>query len=121
MKEDEAAIECYRKASEVDPKFPYGFVGEGLLYYERAIEYATQANEAVADADYRKYLALYEETMPKAIEPFEKAFDLAGENPKLQQGIAEYLKNIFYRFQDKGANYQDGYNKYDAFLKGSAQ
>lgn len=121
LKEDEAAIECYRKASEVDPKFPYGYVGEGLLYYERAIEFATQANEAIADADYRKYLALYEETMPKGIEPFEKAFNLAGDNVKLQQGIAEYLKNIYYRFQDKGANYMDGYNKYDAFLKGSAQ
>ena len=117
LKEDEAAIECYRQASEVDPKFPYGFVGEGLLYYDRAIEYATQANEAVADADYRKYLALYEETMPKAIEPFEKAFELAGENAGLKKGIAEYLKNIYYRFQDKGASYVDGYKKYDEYIK----
>lgn len=121
LKEDDAAIACYRKATEVDAQFPYGHVGEGLLYYERAIEYATQANEAIADADYRKFLALYEETMPKAIEPFEKAFDLAASNPKLQQGIAEYLKNIYYRFQDKGASYVDGYKKYDNFLKGSAQ
>lgn len=121
LKEDDAAVACYRKATEVDPKFPYGYVGEGLLYYERAIDYATQANEAIADADYRKFLALYEETMPKAIEPFEKAFELAASNPKLQQGIAEYLKNIYYRFQDKGASYVDGYKKYDDFLKGSAQ
>ena len=117
LKEDEAAIECYRKASEVDPKFPYGYVGEGLLYYERAIEFATQANEAIADADYRKYLALYEETMPKAIEPFEKAFELAGSNAGLKRGVAEYLKNIYYRFQDKGATYVDGYKKYDEYIK----
>lgn len=117
LKEDEAAVECYRKASEVDPKFPYGYVGEGLLLYERAIEYATQANEAVADADYRKYLALYEETMPKAIEPFEKAFELAADNPKLQSGIAEYLKNIYYRFSSDSETYMAGYKKYNDFLK----
>lgn len=117
LKEDEAAIECYRKASEVDPKFPYGYVGEGLLLYERAIEYATLANEAVADADYRKYLALYEETMPKAIEPFEKAFELAADNPKLQSGIAEYLKNIYYRFSSDSETYMAGYKKYNDFLK----
>lgn len=117
LKEDEAAIACYRKASEVDPKFPYGYVGEGLLLYERAIEYATLANEAVADADYRKYLALYEETMPKAIEPFEKAFELAADNPKLQSGIAEYLKNIYYRFSSDSEKYMAGYKKYNDFLK----
>lgn len=117
LKEDEAAIECYRKASEVDPKFPFGYVGEGLLLYERAIEYATLANEAVADADYRKYLALYEETMPKAIEPFEKAFELAADNPKLQSGIAEYLKNIYYRFSSDSETYMAGYKKYNDFLK----
>ncbi len=117
LKEDEAAIACYRKASEVDPKFPYGYVGEGLLLYERAIEYATLANEAVADADYRKYLALYEETMPKAIEPFEKAFELAADNPKLQNGVAEYLKNIYYRFSSENETYMAGYKKYNDFLK----
>lgn len=117
LKEDESAIACYRKASEVDPKFPYGYVGEGLLLYERAIEYATLANDAVADADYRKYLALYEETMPKAIEPFEKAFELAADNPKLQNGIAEYLKNIYYRFSSENETYMAGYKKYNDFLK----
>ncbi|MBP5539456.1 MAG: tetratricopeptide repeat protein [Bacteroidales bacterium] len=117
LKEDEAAIACYRKASEVDPQFPYGYVGEGLLLYERAIEYATLANEAVADADYRKYLALYEETMPKAIEPFEKAFELAADNPKLQSGVAEYLKNIYYRFSSDSEKYMAGYKKYNDFLK----
>lgn len=121
LKQDEQAIACYRAASEVDPNFAYGYVGEGLLYYDRAIEYATAANEAVADADYRKFLALYEETMPKAIEPFEQAFKLASSNPGLQSGVAEYLKNIYYRFQDKGDAYVAGYKKYDDFLKGSAQ
>ncbi|MBQ1209449.1 MAG: hypothetical protein IIX64_03135 [Bacteroidales bacterium] len=117
LKQDEQAIACYRAASAVDPTFAYGWIGEGLLYYDRAIEYATAANESVSDADYRKYLALYEETMPKAVEPFEKAFELATSNPNLRTGVAEYLKNIYYRFQDKGDAYVQGYKKYNDFLK----
>jgi hypothetical protein len=55
--------------------------------------------------------------MPKAVEPFEKAFELATSNPNLRTGVAEYLKNIYYRFQDKGDAYVQGYKKYNDFLK----
>ena len=32
--------------------------------------------------------------------------------------IAEYLKNIFFRFRDKGETYQAAYDKYNSFVKG---
>ena len=31
--------------------------------------------------------------------------------------IAEYLKNIYYRFSTKGANYEEGYKKYNEIVK----
>ncbi|MBP5397105.1 MAG: hypothetical protein J6Y32_00490 [Bacteroidales bacterium] len=119
LKEDEQAIACYRKATEVDASFPYGWVGEGLLLYDRAIEYATQASELPMNA-YKEYDALvkkYEETIKSAIDPFEKAFEMSSNNPKLQSGVAEYLKNIYYRFASDDEKYMTGYKKYNEFLK----
>ena len=119
LKEDEQAIASYRKATEVNPSFPYGWVGEGLLMYDRAIEYATQASELPMNA-YKEYDALvkkYEETIKGAIDPFEKAFAMSSDNPKLQKGVAEYLKNIYYRFASDDEKYMAGYNKYNEFLK----
>ena len=51
-----------------------------------------------------------------AIDPFEKAFALT-KDEGLKVSIAEYLKNIYYRFYSKGAEYEEGYNKYDAIVK----
>ena len=119
LKEDAEAVACYRKASEVDPKFVYGYVGEGLLYYDSAIEYAQQASDLPISAykEYDELVKKYEETIKMAIEPFETAFGMSADNAKLQSGVAEYLKNIYYRFASDDEKYMAGYKKYDEFLK----
>ena len=37
----------------------------------------------------------------------------------LKVSIAEYLKNIYYRFISKGPQYEEGYKKYDAIVSGN--
>ena len=49
------------------------------------------------------------------IEPFEKAYELS-KDEVVKSSIAEYLKNIYYRFRDQDAKYQAGYDKYQAIL-----
>ena len=51
-----------------------------------------------------------------SLEPFEKAFAVSADN-SLKVSIAEYLKNIYYRFVSKGAEYEAGYNKYAEIVK----
>jgi hypothetical protein len=58
----------------------------------------------------------FEETLLKSLEPFEKAFAVSADNG-LKVNIAEYLKNIYYRFISKGADYEAGYKKYDEIVK----
>ena len=58
----------------------------------------------------------FEKTLMSACEPFEKAYEIS-KDEALKVNIAEYLKNIYYRFRDKGPQFEEGYNKYDAVVK----
>ena len=77
--------------------------------------------EAQAELDDNKYMALKEQVdaaLKGAIEPFERAFNLAAANESLkdmQVACAEYLKNIFFRFRDEDASFQTNYEKYNQF------
>ena len=51
-----------------------------------------------------------------ALNPFESAYNISKDNA-LRVNIAEYLKNIYYRFYSKGAEYEEGYNKYNQIVK----
>ena len=56
--------------------------------------------------------------LENALEPFEKAYEMS-KDESLKVNIAEYLKNIYYRFYSKGEQYEAGYNKYNAIVKGA--
>ena len=55
-------------------------------------------------------------TLKNAIEPFEKAFEVSKDN-SIKVNIAEYLKNIYYRFSSDSQEYMDAYKKYDEIVK----
>lgn len=112
----ENAVVAYDKCSEVNPKYEYGFIGKGILYYDEAVKYS---DEAQNEFDQKKYEALIEQcdnSLLAAIEPFEKAYTYAAED-KVKVSIAEYLKNIYFRFREKSPDYQAAYDKYDAIVK----
>jgi tetratricopeptide (TPR) repeat protein len=111
------AIELYDKSSSVDPEYIYGVLNKGLLYYDRAVETQEKASLEMDDAKYAKLVDELNGYLEQALEPFEKAFEMA-KDADIKTAVADYLKNIYYRFRDKGANYQSSYEKYDKFLKG---
>ena len=113
------AAKLYEKSSEVDPNYVFGPLGLGVLLYDKAIDIQTKASEELDD---KKYMALVKEmddTLEKAIDPFEKAFALT-EDVELKGAIAEYLKNIYFRLREKSPEYEAASKKYEAFLKGDA-
>ena len=63
-----------------------------------------------------KLIEEFEAALMNAIEPFEKAFNITKDN-QIKVSIAEYLKNIYYRFRDKGTQYEEGYNKYSTIVE----
>lgn len=112
----EEAIAAYLKSNEINPEYEFGLIGIGVLYYNEAIEIQ---EKAATEMDDNKYMALVEEfekALMNAIDPFEKAYAIC-KDEGIKVNLAEYLKNIYYRFRDKEQKYMDGYLKYDEVVK----
>lgn len=117
----EKAIEAYYKCADINPEYEFGYIGAGVLYYDQAIAIQEQAQNELDDKKYMALVEQFEAALHNAIEPFEKAYAVSKDN-QLKVSIAEYLKNIYYRFSSKGAEYEANYKKYDEVVRsGNAQ
>ncbi len=118
---NEKAIESYRKCSEINPEYEYGYIGEGILLYNEAVDIQEKAQNEFDDTKYAALVAEFEKCLKGCIEPFEKAFEVTKDN-EVKVSISEYLKNACYRFREEGQEYADKYQKYyDVATNGIAQ
>ena len=105
------AIASYEKCAEINPDYEYGFIGEGILYYNQAIEIQEKASNEMDDAKYMVLAEQFEKCLKNCIVPFEKAFNLTKDD-SLKVSLAEYLKNACYRFASEDENFKAAYDKY---------
>ena len=118
---NEKAIESYRKCSEINPEYEYGYIGEGILLYNEAVDIQEKAQNEFDDTKYAALVTEFEKCLKGCIEPFEKAFEVTKDN-EVKVSISEYLKNACYRFREEGQEYADKYQKYyDVAANGIAQ
>ncbi len=110
------AVEAYDACEGVNPAYEFGHIGKGVMFYNYAIELQEKANLEFDDKKYMALVEQFEAALMNALQPFEKAFEISVDN-NLKVSIAEYLKNIYYRFVSKGAEYETGYNKYAEIVK----
>ena len=113
----ENAANLYKKSAEINPDYVFAPLSLGALYYDRAIELQTLAGEELDDNKYFALVKEMDETLEKAIEPFEQSFAKT-DDMELKTAIAEYLKNIYFRLREKNPDYEALSKKYEAFLKG---
>ena len=115
------AVAAYDACEGVNPAYEFGHIGKGVMFYNYAIEIQEKANLEFDDKKYMALVEQFETALLNSLEPFEKAYSVSVDS-NLKVNIAEYLKNIYYRFVSKGAEYEAGYNKYAEIVKsGSAQ
>ena len=114
---EDAAIAAYRKCADINPNYEFGFVGEGVYWYNKAVDLQDKAQQELDDAKYAALVSEFEATLKNCIPPFEKAFELTKDND-VKVSVAEYLKNACYRFRDEDPKYMEAYNKYDAIVRG---
>lgn len=110
------AVVAYEECTKINPEYEYGFIGEGTMFYNRAIELQTKAQEEIDDAKYMALVKEFEESLKSCIAPFEKAFEIT-KDANIKAGIASYLKNAFYRFREESAENQTKYEKYAEIAK----
>lgn len=112
----EKAVEAYEKCNVINPNYEFGFIGEGIMFYNQALEVQNKAYAELDDAKYQALLDEFEQDLKNCIAPFEKAYALSkDENIKIS--IAEYLKNAYYRFREQSPEYLAAYEKYNAALQ----
>ena len=112
----EDAVKAYYKCADINPDYEFGYIGVGILYYNQAIELQEKAANEFDDKKYEALVAEFNTALKNAIEPFEKAFEVSKDN-SIKVNVAEYLKNIYYRFSSESQEYMDGYKKYNEIVK----
>jgi len=113
----EKAVEYYAKSVEVDPTYVYGTYEVGNTYLNKAIEIQS-AMDALDVNDVNGYNKLRDEfdvMLKKCIPAFEKAFEMATQED-IKKAAAQNLKQVYFIFRNDSAEYQAGYDKYNAFL-----
>ena len=110
------AVAAYDACEGVSATYEFGHIGKGVMYYNIAIELQEKAANELDDKKYMALVEKFEAALLNALPPFEKAYAVSQDN-NLKVNIAEYLKNIYYRFSTKGAEYEAGYKKYNDIVK----
>lgn len=113
----DAALELFQKSYDIDNNYLFGIVNKGIIFYDEALDYQEKANNENDDVKYAALIDEVNNSLKMAIEPFEQSYRLAEGDPELQVAIAEYLKNIFFRFRMESDDYMASYEKYNAIFK----
>lgn len=104
------AIKSYEKSTQVDNKYFFGYYGLGVLYFNRGVAISDQASKVDVsnNAEFDRLMGLADEQFQHALEPFLKAHEL---NPS-EKGAVQALKDIYFRFRNKGPEYQKNADKF---------
>lgn len=113
--EYDEAVAAYRKCVEINPAYEFGYIGEGLLQYNKAIAISDEAQNEFNDDKYMALVAQFEQALKACISPFEKAFELTKDDT-IKISVAEYLKNVYFRFRGEGDEYMAAYEKYNDYV-----
>ena len=109
--EEAEAIAAYDKCAVINPKYEYGFIGKGILLYNKAVDLQEKASNEMDDAKYMALIGQFEEALKGCVEPFETAYEMSSD-PGIRVSIAEYLKNACFRFRTD-ETYMAKYEKYN--------
>ena len=110
------AIAAYDQCAVINPEYEFGNIGKGIMYYNIAIELQEKAANELDDAKWVQLNKQFSEALKNALAPFEAAYNMS-KDASLKVNIAEYLKNIYYRFSSDSDEYMEGYKKYNEVVK----
>ena len=110
------AIAAYDACSTIKPEYEFGYIGKGIMYYNIALDLQDKAAKEMDDAKWAELTKQFTEALMSAREPFEQAYNVSKDNA-LRVNIAEYLKNIYYRFSSDSDENMQAYKKYNEVVK----
>ena len=114
-KDFDGALKAYKKASEIDPNYEWGYYGEGSLWLQKQAALVDEANALPVNA-YKEYDAKMEEIaqcLKSAVPAFETCYAKAKDDA-LKAAAADFLKRVYFALRNEGDEYKAGYEKYNA-------
>lgn len=111
------AVKAYEQCAEISPNYEFGYIGEGIMFYNDAVKIQEEAQNELDDNKYMALVQRFESSLKNCLEPFEKAYAITKDD-SIKASIAEYLKNSYYRFRDEDPKYMAAYEKYAKILAG---
>lgn len=112
------AVAAYRQCAKVDSNYEWGYIGEGIHFYNLAVALQDKASNEMDDAKYMALMGEFETALKSCIAPFETAFGMTRDN-EVKISVAEYLKNACYRFISESDEYKAKYDKYNSVVSGN--
>jgi tetratricopeptide (TPR) repeat protein len=117
IKDYDGALAAYRKASEINPDYEWGYYGEGSLWLQKQATLVDEANALPVNA-YKEYDAKMEEisqALKNAVPAFETCYAKATDEA-LKGAAADFLKRVYFALRNEGEEYKAGYEKYNAIV-----
>ena len=110
------AVQAYDACAGINADYEFGYIGKGIMFYNIAIELQEKAANELDDAKWAVLNEQFTTALKSARDPFEQAYAVSKDD-SLRVNIAEYLKNIYYRFSSEGPEFEAGYKKYNEVVK----
>ena len=110
------AVQAYDACAGINADYEFGYIGKGIMFYNIAIELQEKAANELDDAKWAALNEQFTTALKSARDPFEQAYSVSKDD-SLRVNIAEYLKNIYYRFSSEGPEFEAGYKKYNEVVK----
>lgn len=112
---NEEAIKAYENCTEVNPQYPYGYIGRGLIYWKEADKIAEVAQKEMDDNKYNAMLKDLQAKLEEALPSFVKAYEVS-KDESLKSDIAKFVKDISFRLRNTDAKYMETYNKFNEIV-----
>ena len=117
IKDFDGALAAYKKASEIDPEYEWGYYGEGSLWLQKQAALVDEANALPVTA-YKEYDAKMEEisqALKNAVPAFETCYAKAKDDA-LKGAAADFLKRVYFALRNEAPEYQAGYEKFSSIV-----
>lgn len=112
----EEAAAAYQECQTLDPKYMWGFLGEGFMYFNISQKLADEAQNEFDDKKYEIIKNKWEEALMKAVPAFIKSYEVS-EDPAQKGEIAKYVKELAFQVRNVDEKFMKIYEEYSKVVE----